>query len=156
MKWYVDKQLTDRASNGTMQIFIDDLAEVENFPRNLVIQHLASISDNLTIQYLEYIMDELHDQSPDFHNRLAIAYLQKIKLDGITKGSAGQSGSTGTHLLFLYSDFVRRKDLDKKKTAAILGRFYLLPGRKDLISTSDGWYVRKSGSGGATTDFWIS
>ncbi|KAI8335046.1 vacuolar sorting protein 39 domain 2-domain-containing protein [Chlamydoabsidia padenii] len=64
-----------------MDIFIDDLAQVEHFPRDRIIQHLTTISDHLTIQYLEYIMDELHDQTPDFHNRLAIAYLQKIKMD---------------------------------------------------------------------------
>ncbi|KAI8096965.1 vacuolar sorting protein 39 domain 2-domain-containing protein [Halteromyces radiatus] len=68
-----------------MDIFIDDLAEVESFPRDRVLHHLASISDNLTIQYLEYIMDDLHDQTPDFHNRLAIAYLDKIKADQVSE-----------------------------------------------------------------------
>ncbi|CAO3593293.1 unnamed protein product [Absidia cylindrospora] len=68
-----------------MDIFIDDLAEVESFPRSRVLHHLASISDDLTIQYLEYIMDELHDQTPEFHNRLAIAYLVKIKTTEISK-----------------------------------------------------------------------
>ncbi|ORY95714.1 CNH domain-domain-containing protein [Syncephalastrum racemosum] len=60
-----------------MDIFIDDLAEVETYPRNNVLTHLQSISDDLAIQYLEYIIDELHDTLPDFHNRLAIAYLDK-------------------------------------------------------------------------------
>jgi hypothetical protein len=104
-------------------------------------------------------MDELHDQSPDFHNRLAIAYLQKIKLNGITEGNAGQCAAEGpgTHPFFLHSDFCRRKGHNKEKAAPILGRFYLLPGRKNLISTSDGWYVRNSGSeGGITTDIWVS
>ncbi|KAI8394304.1 vacuolar sorting protein 39 domain 2-domain-containing protein [Radiomyces spectabilis] len=61
-----------------MDIFIDDLAEVETFPRQQVLEHLESISNDLAIQYLEYIIDELRDTSPDFHNRLAIAYLEKI------------------------------------------------------------------------------
>lgn len=59
---------------------------MESFPRNRVLHHLASISDDLTIQYLEYIMDELHDQTPDFHNRLAIAYLDRIKADNVSDG----------------------------------------------------------------------
>ncbi|ORZ15111.1 vacuolar sorting protein 39 domain 2-domain-containing protein [Absidia repens] len=71
-----------------MDIFIDDLAEVESFPRSRVLHHLASISDDLTIQYLEYIMDELHDQTPEFHNRLAIAYLVKIKTTQISKAES--------------------------------------------------------------------
>ncbi|KAI9499126.1 vacuolar sorting protein 39 domain 2-domain-containing protein [Zychaea mexicana] len=61
-----------------MDIFIDDLAEVETFPRDKVLRHLESISGDLAIQYLEYIIHELRDTSPDFHNRLAIAYLDKI------------------------------------------------------------------------------
>ncbi|KAF7725188.1 Vacuolar morphoproteinsis protein 6 [Apophysomyces ossiformis] len=61
-----------------MDIFIDDLAEVETFPREKVLHHLESISSDLSIQYLEYILEELHDNSPEFHNRLAIAYLDKI------------------------------------------------------------------------------
>ncbi|KAI9311094.1 CNH domain-containing protein [Dichotomocladium elegans] len=61
-----------------MAIFIDDLAEVETFPRDRVLKHLESISKDLEIQYLEYIIHELRDTLPDFHNRLAIAYLDKI------------------------------------------------------------------------------
>ncbi|CAO3623144.1 unnamed protein product [Cunninghamella blakesleeana] len=68
-----------------MDIFIDDLGEVESFPRDRVLHHLASISDDLAIQYLEYIMNELHDKTPEFHNRLAIAYLDKIKSNQVSE-----------------------------------------------------------------------
>lgn len=64
---------------------------MESFPRNRVLHHLASLSDNLTIQYLEYIMDELHDQTPEFHNRLAIAYLDKIKADHVPDGNTNMN-----------------------------------------------------------------
>ncbi|KAI9478472.1 MAG: CNH domain-containing protein [Benjaminiella poitrasii] len=64
-----------------MDIFIDDLTEVETFPRDKVLKHLESISNDLAIQYLEYIIEELHDESPEFHNRLVIAYLDKIHFD---------------------------------------------------------------------------
>ena len=43
--------------------------------------HLESISSDLAIQYLEYIIEELHDEAPEFHNRLVIAYLDKINSD---------------------------------------------------------------------------
>ncbi|KAG0169936.1 Vacuolar morphogenesis protein 6 [Apophysomyces sp. BC1034] len=61
-----------------MDIFIDDLAEVETFPREKILHHLESISSDLSILYLEYILEELQDNSPEFHNRLAIAYLDEI------------------------------------------------------------------------------
>ncbi|KAG1063775.1 hypothetical protein G6F42_027140 [Rhizopus arrhizus] len=64
-----------------MDIFIDDLTEVETFPREKVLHHLESISSDLAIQYLEYIIEELHDESTEFHNRLVIAYLDKINSD---------------------------------------------------------------------------
>ncbi|KAI8061931.1 vacuolar sorting protein 39 domain 2-domain-containing protein [Thamnidium elegans] len=75
-RWVLEKD----PKNG-MDIFIDDLAEVETFPRDKVLQHLESISSDLAIQYLEYIIEDLHDESPEFHNRLVIAYLDKIHSD---------------------------------------------------------------------------
>ncbi|CDS07231.1 hypothetical protein LRAMOSA01180 [Lichtheimia ramosa] len=72
-KWVLEKD----AEHG-MDIFIDDLAEVETFPRDKVLHHLETISGDLAIQYLEYIIHELRDTLPDFHNKLAIAYLNKI------------------------------------------------------------------------------
>ncbi|KAL7310879.1 Vacuolar morphogenesis protein 6 [Mucor circinelloides] len=73
-----------------MDIFIDDLTEVETFPREKVLHHLESISSDLAIQYLEYIIEELHDESTEFHNRLVIAYLDKINSDkqGVDKENA--------------------------------------------------------------------
>lgn len=51
-----------------------------------MLTHLESISGDLAIQYLEYILHELRDTSPEFHNRLAIAYLSKITLDEHDEG----------------------------------------------------------------------
>ncbi|KAI7874387.1 hypothetical protein K492DRAFT_137936 [Lichtheimia hyalospora FSU 10163] len=84
-KWVLEKD----AAYG-MDIFIDDLAEVETFPRDKVLHHLETISDDLAIQYLEYVIHELRDTLPDFHNKLAIAYLNKItdeQLQDITEKS---------------------------------------------------------------------
>lgn len=67
--------------NPWLQIFIDDLEKTETFPRDKVLKHLESISSDLVIQYLEFIIQELHDESPEFHNRLVIVYLDKINSD---------------------------------------------------------------------------
>jgi hypothetical protein len=40
-------------------------------------------------------MDELHDQTPDFHNRLAIAYLDKIKADNVSDGKTNTTVQLG-------------------------------------------------------------
>jgi hypothetical protein len=55
-----------------------------------VLKHLESISSDLVIQYLEFIIQELHDESPEFHNRLVIVYLDKINSD---KKKSGKHGS---------------------------------------------------------------
>ncbi|KAJ2960262.1 hypothetical protein NQZ79_g4423 [Umbelopsis isabellina] len=63
-----------------MQIFIDDMIEDNIFPRDKVLMHLEKISSDLAIEYLEYIIHELGDETPDFHNKLILAYLSKLKL----------------------------------------------------------------------------
>lgn len=52
-----------------------------------MLTHLDSISGDLAIQYLEYIIHELRDTSPEFHNQLAIAYLGKITADEQDEGN---------------------------------------------------------------------
>ncbi|KAI8973310.1 vacuolar sorting protein 39 domain 2-domain-containing protein [Mycotypha africana] len=61
-----------------LEIFIDDLAETGTLPREKVLRHLESVSGDLAIEYLEFIIEELRDESPEFHNKLIIAYLNEI------------------------------------------------------------------------------
>ncbi|CAO3612687.1 unnamed protein product [Cunninghamella echinulata] len=96
-----------------MDIFIDDLAEVESFPRDRVLQHLVSISDNLAIQYLEYIMNELHDKTPEFHNRLAIAYLDKIKSDQVPEEEKKTTRTKLLHFLIESTYYKAEKILSR-------------------------------------------
>lgn len=53
-------------------------------------KHLESISSDLVIQYLEYIIQDLHDESPEYHDRLVIAYLDKINFDRKYEGKSQQ------------------------------------------------------------------
>ncbi|KAI8584642.1 hypothetical protein K450DRAFT_217259 [Umbelopsis ramanniana AG] len=62
-----------------MRIFIDDMVEDNIYPRDKVLEHLEKISSDLAIEYLEYIIHELGDTTPEFHNKLILAYLQKLK-----------------------------------------------------------------------------
>ncbi|CAG8709159.1 3559_t:CDS:10, partial [Funneliformis mosseae] len=62
-----------------MEIFIDDHPEVENLPRDKVLNYLEDISYDLCIKYLEHIIYELKDRTPDYHNKLVFIYLAKIQ-----------------------------------------------------------------------------
>lgn len=70
-----------------LQIFIDDMIEDTIFPRDKVLAHLEKISSDLAIEYLEYVIHELGDETPEFHNKLVLAYLQKLK--SMTRSTTG-------------------------------------------------------------------
>ncbi|KAK9360060.1 hypothetical protein V1504DRAFT_456281 [Lipomyces starkeyi] len=62
-----------------IDIFMANTPEAESLSRTLVVKYLAPISRILTIKYLEHLVFVLGDLSPDFHNELALAYLEDIK-----------------------------------------------------------------------------
>lgn len=62
-----------------MEIFLADTYSAESLPRDRVLDFLTGIDTNLTIRYLEHIILELNDQSPDFHQQLIDLYLDKLK-----------------------------------------------------------------------------
>ncbi|CAG8660017.1 8216_t:CDS:10, partial [Dentiscutata erythropus] len=62
-----------------LEIFIDEHPEVMKFSREKVLKYLEGFSYDLCIMYLEHIIGELHDPTPDFHNKLIINYLNKIQ-----------------------------------------------------------------------------
>ncbi|KAI8331468.1 CNH domain-containing protein [Blakeslea trispora] len=98
-KWVLEKD-----PEQGMDIFIGDLAEVEILPREQVLQHLESISDDLAIRYLEYVIDELHDESPEFHNRLVIAYLDTITKNKAIANDAEKKSSIRAKLIAFLTD----------------------------------------------------
>lgn len=48
-------------------------------PRDRVAKFLGEIDIDLEVKYLEHVIEELNDLTPDFHNRLVAAYLQELK-----------------------------------------------------------------------------
>ncbi|XP_055878560.1 vam6/Vps39-like protein [Biomphalaria glabrata] len=65
-----------------LKIFTEDLPEIENLPRDQVLDFLEKVSPDLAIPYLEYIVFERKDQKEEFHNRLVDAYRERVqKLD---------------------------------------------------------------------------
>lgn len=62
-----------------MEVFLADTENAETLPRERVLSFLHDIDINIEIRYLEHLINELSDMTPDFHNRLAGAYMQELK-----------------------------------------------------------------------------
>ena len=64
-----------------MEIFVGDTGNSESLPRPRVLDYLEQQDQSFAIQYLEHIVTELHDQTPEFHTRLAGLYLTVLAQD---------------------------------------------------------------------------
>lgn len=68
-----------RDPNQGMEIFLADSENAETLPRERVVRYLGAIDANLEIRYLQHIIMELEDGTPDFHNRLVELLVQTLK-----------------------------------------------------------------------------
>lgn len=62
-----------------MQVFLADTENAENLPREKVLGFLANIDQLLALEYLEHVINELGDVTPEFHQRLVDFYLSRLK-----------------------------------------------------------------------------
>jgi len=62
-----------------MEIFLADSENAETLPRDKVVSFLAAIDVALETKYLEHIIDELGDATPEFHNRLVELLVDTLK-----------------------------------------------------------------------------
>ena len=62
-----------------MEIFLADTENAETLPRSKVLDFLQKLDRTLAVKYLEHIIDELNDTTPDFHQRLIDTYLGGLK-----------------------------------------------------------------------------
>ncbi|KAI7968463.1 hypothetical protein EIK77_006482 [Talaromyces pinophilus] len=62
-----------------MDIFLADTENAETLPRHQVEEFLEKIDVALAIRYLEHVIEELNDLSPDLHQRLLHLYLERLK-----------------------------------------------------------------------------
>ncbi|KAK3901513.1 hypothetical protein C8A05DRAFT_44841 [Staphylotrichum tortipilum] len=61
-----------------MEVFLADSENAETLPRDRVAAFLGGIDIGLEIQYLEHIVNELNDLTPDFHNRLVELFVRQL------------------------------------------------------------------------------
>ncbi|TVY76053.1 Vacuolar morphogenesis protein [Lachnellula suecica] len=62
-----------------MEIFLGDTENAETLPRERVMKYLEEIDVELAVKYLEHVINELDDPTPEFHNQLVGAYLMDLK-----------------------------------------------------------------------------
>lgn len=65
--------------NLGMEIFLADTENAETLPRQKVLGFLHKIDVKLAVRYLEHVIDELNDLTPDLHQRLLQLYLERLK-----------------------------------------------------------------------------
>lgn len=61
-----------------MEIFTGDTENAETLPREKVVEFLHNVDTKLEGQYLQHIISELHDMTPDLHNRLVELYVRNL------------------------------------------------------------------------------
>ncbi|KAL2395735.1 Vacuolar morphogenesis protein 6 [Exophiala dermatitidis] len=62
-----------------MEIFLADTENAESLPRQKVLAFLESIDKALAQRYLEHVIDELDDLTPELHQHLVTLYLERLQ-----------------------------------------------------------------------------
>ena len=68
-----------------MEVFMADSENAETLERPKVLDFLQSIDKKLARTYLEHIIQELNDDTRDFHQRLANIYIERLKLNDFAR-----------------------------------------------------------------------
>lgn len=62
-----------------MEVFMADTENAKFLPRSRVLEFLQGIDNDLAKRYLEHIIQEFNDDTPDFHQRLVNIYIERLK-----------------------------------------------------------------------------
>jgi Vam6/Vps39-like protein vacuolar protein sorting-associated protein 39 len=62
-----------------MEVFLADTENAEMLPRGKVLAFLEGINKALALRYLEHVVDELNDLTPDLHQKLVILYFEQLR-----------------------------------------------------------------------------
>ncbi|GAB7349180.1 hypothetical protein MBLNU459_g8115t1 [Dothideomycetes sp. NU459] len=62
-----------------MEIFLADTENAEGLPRAKVLDFLRPLDNALAVKYLEHVINELNDTTPDFHQKLVDIYLERLR-----------------------------------------------------------------------------
>ncbi|KAJ4381096.1 Vacuolar morphogenesis protein 6 [Didymella sp. IMI 355093] len=62
-----------------MDIFLADTQNAEELPRHQVLEFLEKLDLKLAVKYLEHVIEELNDLTPDFHQKLVDLFLERLR-----------------------------------------------------------------------------
>ncbi|KAJ9218678.1 hypothetical protein DTO169C6_8992 [Paecilomyces variotii] len=62
-----------------MEIFLADTENAETLPRQRVLEFLEKVDSDLAVRYLEHVIGELNDETPELHQRLLTLYLERLQ-----------------------------------------------------------------------------
>lgn len=80
-----------RSPDLAMEVFLGDTENAETLPRERVVRFLGGVDPRLEVRYLEHVIGELNDLTPDFHNLLVELLVQQLR----EKGEGGEGGEKG-------------------------------------------------------------
>ncbi|KAI9832477.1 MAG: Vacuolar morphogenesis protein 6 [Phylliscum demangeonii] len=75
---FVERPLLSDPKLG-MEVFLADTENAETLPRGRVLEFLQGLSPRFAFWYLEHIIQELNDTSPEYHQQLVNLYLTRLK-----------------------------------------------------------------------------
>jgi len=61
-----------------LEIFVADRKALERLPPERVLNHLKSVAKGSVVPFLEYVIHELEDTTPEFHNELILQYFAQL------------------------------------------------------------------------------
>ncbi|KAJ5693418.1 hypothetical protein N7462_002841 [Penicillium macrosclerotiorum] len=64
-----------------MEVFLAETENAETLPRLRVLDFLEKIDEKLAVWYLEHVVQEWNELSPDLHQRLLMLYLDQVNAD---------------------------------------------------------------------------
>ncbi|KAL8662129.1 MAG: hypothetical protein Q9168_008303, partial [Polycauliona sp. 1 TL-2023] len=106
-----------------MEVFLADSENAETLPRQRVLNFLNSKDKVLSEKYLKHIIEELNDETPDFHQKLVDIYIQGLREGKFTDDSSRKQWEDHT-LSFLRSSHQYRPYQVLKKLPADNPKFY--------------------------------
>lgn len=75
-----------------MEVFLADTENAETLPRDRVLGFLEGVDFILAVRYLEHVIGELNDMTPDLHQRLLLLYLERLQKDKSKEWVFGSEG----------------------------------------------------------------
>ena len=98
-----------------MEVFIGDTGNAKMLPRSKVLEYLRDLDPVLERQYLDYIINEQGDETPDYHNRLVELYVRTLK--------SMNKGEEWNEVMDQFIDFLR----ESREVYSLTKAFGLIP-----------------------------